>query len=341
MDNSNFFCRRLSLNNNYFSRPLLVYKVSSEEALNYTKQAITYLATIKRITEIYLEKEYFEHFIDEKGIVKKEYGNLQRFDDKCPNVDLCITIGGDGTVLWSNYLFKLNIKPPFLTFNMGTLGYLAYYKCTLFKEILDIIINNPKEELIMEKRSTLVFRETTTDEVLKAHKDKKEQFKEFKPKQGALNDLVIGRDTLRAIILDIYLDYNYMTTIRSDGIIISTSTGSTAYSLSSGGSIVHYDVDCLLMSAICPHSLSFRPIVFPKDLKLQIVLNKTSPSTAHFSNDGIDKFQMDHDQGVEIGISDNYLNIIVLEKYLASPLILWKEKLVEQLGWNTSFKNLG
>jgi NAD kinase len=266
------------------------------------------------------------------------YHKIQDYDNKNSKTDLCITVGGDGTVLWCNYLFGLVHRPPFLTFNMGTLGYLAYYNSLLHKELIENILNNPKNELIMEKRSMLVYKRITKKDILS--KDNKNQTSEGE--EGvALNDLVINRDSLRATILDIYLNNNYMTTIRSDGIIISTSTGSTAYSLSSGGSIVHYDVDCLLMTAICPHSLSFRPIVFPKDLRLQIVLNETSPSQAHYTNDGLTKYMMDIDEGVEVSTSDNYLNIIVLEKYLASPLKLWMAKLTEQLGWNTAFKNIG
>ena len=337
IDYTNTIERRCSSFENYFTKPLIVYKISSEEALNFAKSIIKYLMDKEGIVNIFIEAEYSNKFLELNEKNNKNSSKLQKFDSEISQADLCITIGGDGTVLWSNYLFGLNKRPPFLTFNMGTLGYLAYYNCAIFQEILSLIFDNPTNEIIMEKRSTLVFNRTTKKEILLS---KETGIYKNTGEGVALNDLVINRDSLRAIILDIYLNNNFMTTIRSDGIIVSTSTGSTAYSLSSGGSIVHYDVDCLLMSAICPHSLSFRPIVFPKDIRLQVLLNSHSPSKAHYCNDGINKYMIDLDEGVEVKVSDDYLNIIVIEKYLVSPLKLWMDKMVEQLGWNTSFKNI-
>ncbi len=295
------------------------------------------------ITAVYIEPEYRFQFkdLEVKESVKDTRFKFQDYNNDESRPDLVITIGGDGTVLWSNYLFGLKQRPPFLTFNMGTLGYLAYYNCKLLEEIITLIITNPKDFLIMEKRSTLEFGKITKKDIIKEQKIEDQDRVPIKKEGDALNDLIISRDSIRAVILDVYLNDNYMTTLRSDGIIVATSTGSTAYSLSSGGSIVHYDVDCLLMSSICPHSLSFRPIVFPRDAKLKILVNQSSPSKAHYCNDGINEYCMGYDEGVEVTVSDNYLNIIVLEKYVKSPLILWMEKMVDQLGWNTAFKNLG
>jgi NAD+ kinase len=141
------------------------------------------------------------------------------------------------------------------------------------------------------------------------------------------------------ITTKIYMNDEPLNLIKSDGLIIATSTGSTAYSLSAGGTIIHYDVDCLLLNAICPHSLSFRSIAFPREIKLTVILHYTNkPSWVNY--DGQKKFPLKAGQGVEVSLSDNYVNFIVLENLVKNRITLWKQKIVDQLGWNSSFKNM-
>ena len=122
--------------------------------------------------------------------------------------------------------------------------------------------------------------------------------------------------------------------------IIATSTGSTAYSLSSGGIIIHHDVDCLLLNAICPHSLSFRPIAFPRDITIKVFVSSESMYSALVVADGIQKITRKPKQGIEVSLSDKFINIVVLPKFISFPIKVWQRKLVDQLKWNSSFKNL-
>jgi NAD+ kinase len=156
----------------------------------------------------------------------------------------------------------------------------------------------------------------------------------------ALNDIVMERgDGTHLVILEIYINNEPLTNVKGDGLIISTSTGSTAYSLSSGGTIIHHDVDCILLNAICPHSLSFRSIAFPRDFTLKIYVSSDS-YMAFASSDGVKRIQRRPKQGVEISLSDKHCDIIVLEKFISLPIKVWRQKLIDQLGWNSSFKNI-
>jgi len=139
--------------------------------------------------------------------------------------------------------------------------------------------------------------------------------------------------------LEIYIEDEYLTKVAGDGLIISTSTGSTAYSLSAGGTIVHYDVDTLILNAICPHSLSFRPIAFPHGIKLKFRVSNDS-KTAYVNCDGINLIERKPGQSIVVRLSNIEVGIILLEKFTDSPVKVWKKKLVEQLGWNKGFVNI-
>lgn len=93
----------------------------------------------------------------------------------------------------------------------------------------------------------------------------------------ALNDFFITKgSSLHVLTLDIFINDVFITQTKGDGLIISTPTGSTGYSLSAGGPIIHNSVPCILISPICPLSLSFRPVVTPSNVKIKIKLNKES-----------------------------------------------------------------
>lgn len=102
-----------------------------------------------------------------------------------------------------------------------------------------------------------------------------------------LNDIVIDRGTSSSMVeLHCYIDSNYITTVHADGLIIATPTGSTAYSMSAGGSMVHPLTPGMLMTPICPHTLSFRQMVFPDNTILRIEVSPNSRCPASVSFDG-------------------------------------------------------
>ena len=147
----------LTLVSPIFKNPLIIYKLESTETLHYSKLVVEYLLESTKVNNIYIEEDYLNNFLE---LDIDNNGRLLPFNEyNKSKVDICITIGGDGTVLWCNYLFGNEFKPPFLTFNMGTLGYLAFYDIKLFKAILGDLFNLDTT-YTLEKRSTLVFKKT-------------------------------------------------------------------------------------------------------------------------------------------------------------------------------------
>jgi NAD+ kinase len=321
--------RRISISpERTFTSPLIIYKIVSETAHRYAKLIMKYLLKKLTIKTIFVQKECYESFVE---LTTDEDCDKIKIFTKEEFVDLCIVIGGDGTVLWCNNMFDTEKqRPPFLTFNLGTLGYMTYYNCDMYKDVLEELLDNNEKSISFEKRSTLSCKFISIDPKQEIEKDT----------VIALNDIVLERgDGTHLVSLEVYVNNEPMTTVKGDGLIISTSTGSTAYSLSAGGTIIHYDVDCILLNAICPHSLSFRAIAFPRDITLKIIVSQESYTT-WVANDGVRRTPRKPKQGVEINLTDKYVNILILEKFISIPLKIWRQRLIEQMGWNNAFKNI-
>ena len=169
------------------------------------------------------------------------------------DVDCILVVGGDGTLLQAcRDLVKCGI--PLLGINMGTLGYLAEIDRHSIKPALDKLILN---EYVIEKRMMIEGRVMRLDKTL--------------TQDLALNDIVIGREgRLRIIDFNIYVNGEFLNSYSADGIIISTATGSTGYSLSAGGPIVSPEAKLLLVTPIAPHTLNTRSIILPEDARIMV-----------------------------------------------------------------------
>ena len=174
-------------------------------------------------------------------------------NDKTPHdLDFLITIGGDGTFLDALSAIKLK-NIPLLGINTGRLGFLADISPNEIKSTLYAIANG---EFKIEHRSILEAK--------------------LKPGQNikfpyAINDLTVHkRDTSSMIIIHTYIDDVFLANYWADGLIISTPTGSTAYSMSAGGPIVSPDSQSLIITPIAPHNLSVRPLVVPDNHKISL-----------------------------------------------------------------------
>ena len=140
--------------------------------------------------------------------------------------------------------------------------------------------------------------------------------------------------------LYLFLENHFLAKVSSDGCIFATPTGSTAYSLSAGGPILHNDVSGIIVTSICPFSLSFRPIVLPSNAKLRVKNNpKFDDSYSSIKMDGENKGILDDDHYLEISLSDSSIDFIVLQKTKESLDNLWIEKISKSLGWNYSFSH--
>jgi NAD+ kinase len=172
------------------------------------------------------------------------------------HAEVIIVFGGDGTLLSIARLVG-NKGIPVLGVNLGGLGFIAEVsKEEIRKDIIDYIFSS---KCHFEERITLqadVYR-----------KGKKIV------RNTALNDVVINKSAIaRMIDLDIHINSQYVTNFRSDGLIVSTPTGSTAYSLSAGGPILYPTLESFVVTPICPHMLSNRPIVLPDSFVIEIFI---------------------------------------------------------------------
>lgn len=190
--------------------------------------------------------------------------------DLAAAVDLLITVGGDGTLLRAARLLA-DREIPLLGINLGRLGFLADISPDdMTERLADILAGRFDEE-----RRFLLRTEILREGAVVAS-------------QLAFNDAVIHKwNTARLIEFETYVNGHFVDFQRSDGLIVSTPTGSTAYALSGGGPLMEPDLDAILMVPICPHTLSNRPIVVGGDSRIDIVVcGSTDPQHVRVSCDG-------------------------------------------------------
>jgi len=190
-----------------------------------------------------------------------DFGTADKLDDRGPCVaksdlgkraDLLITFGGDGTLLSVARSTPKDV--PVLGVNMGTLGFLAEVAVEEFPAVL--------ESVLAGKHST--EERVTFDVIVEGRQREKRSYR-------VLNDATINKSALARIIeMRVTVSGQFVSTFRADGLIVSTPTGSTAYNLSAGGPIVYATMGAVVITPICPHMLSNRPIVLPDDLEIEI-----------------------------------------------------------------------
>ena len=201
--------------------------------------------------KFYLEKE-FANILNKGSNIELDYAIFSSYKDLDKSFNLMITIGGDGTLLRS-ISFVRNLEIPIIGINTGRLGFLATLNQDLLKPKLEKII---KGEFKVENRTLL---EVIID-------DKKSNDFPY-----ALNEITVGRkNTTSMIKIRTNLDGEFLNSYWADGLIISTPTGSTGYSLSCGGPIMSPQSQTLALTPIAPHNLNARPIIIPDNTKIEL-----------------------------------------------------------------------
>lgn len=205
----------------------------------------------------------------------KETGSILEVREKCltrnempSQVDLLIVLGGDGTLLAAAR--ALNRKPvPILAVNLGGLGFLTVItREELYATLERVLAGQFQSEQRVQLQGELI----RADEVISTFL--------------ALNDVVMNKGAISRILdLDVRVDGRFVSTYKSDGLIISTPTGSTAYSLAAGGPIVAPSVASFIITPICAHTLTHRALVLPDSATIELVL-KTQREAAYLTVDG-------------------------------------------------------
>jgi len=196
----------------------------------------------------------FLAILKEKNIITKTYETYSCYADLDANHNALISIGGDGTILKAaTFVRDKNI--PIIGINAGRLGFLATIQFENIESLLQKLLN---KDYAISKR-TLLSIETSP---------KHENFSEL---DFALNEVTVARkDTTSMITIITYLNGEYLTSYWADGLIISTPTGSTGYSLSCGGPVLTPNVESLVVTPMAPHNLNARPLVIPDDMEIEL-----------------------------------------------------------------------
>lgn len=262
---------------------------------------LSYLSEHK--ADVYVEKAYYR-FLTEVGHLKVDACGI--FDNGDFNTDFVISMGGDGTFLKAAcHVANKNI--PILGVNMGRLGFLADVSPYEIERCLDALYSG---EYTIEDRT--VIKIDTEGNQLDCY-------------DCALNDIaILKRDNASMISIRVTINGEYLTTYQADGVIISTPTGSTAYSLSNGGPILTPHSGVLSMTAVAPHSLNIRPIVIPDDSEISLVVE----SRSHNFLVAIDGSSEKCKEGTKIVIRKAPYNIKIVKRNGSSYYHTLREKLM-------------
>ena len=221
--------------------------------------------------------------VNRQGIPKSEI-------PKC--CDLIVAMGGDGTLLSVARILKTHLV-PILAVNLGSLGFLT--EITL-EEMF------PTLELVIAGKATLQQRMMIDVSVIRAGKC-------INSYQG-LNDVVINKGVLARIIdINVMIDNNFVATYKAEGIIVGTPTGSTAYTLSAGGSILYPTLDAMVVTPIASHTLTFRSLVVPDSSVVELSLKPTQESI-FMTVDGQIGLNLQGKDRVSVKKSSNYVELI-------------------------------
>lgn len=278
----------------------IIAKQNKPEAVAISRQLIQWLKP--KGVEVYLEEVLGKAVnLNSQTTVKRE--------EIPAHVEMIIVLGGDGTLLSVARLVGHH-QVPILGVNLGGLGFLTEITLDELYQVLDrVLLGDFKadERVVL---NTAVIR-------------RGERLTEFM----VLNDAVINKGALARIIdLETTINGEYLTTFKSDGLIISTPTGSTAYNLSAGGPIVYPSLHCIIITPICPHTLTNRPIMIPDDVVVRAIL-KSKQQEVVLTLDGQQGFVLEFEDVVEVKKAEGKILLI------KSPYRHYFELLREKLKW--------
>ncbi|KAI5811107.1 ATP-NAD kinase-like domain-containing protein [Peziza echinospora] len=300
----------------------LLTKPREKDLTQYTREVIYWLLSN--------EKEQYIVYIDEKlkgceeldtdGLIKENPTFANRIHYWTPELcvkrphtfDFVITLGGDGTVLYASWLFQ-KVVPPVLSFALGSLGFLTKFNYKLFPSILDHALNEGITISLRLRFEGTVMRSLRRErgnvegcdlsrEILGIETDGPTH----RPAESMtiLNEVVVDRGPNPTMSsTELYGDDEHLSSILADGICISTPTGSTAYSLAAGGSLCHPEIPSMLVSPICAHSLTFRPLILPDSMVLRVGVPYDARTTAWASFDGRQRVELNQGDYVTISAS--------------------------------------
>ncbi|KAI1076057.1 ATP-NAD kinase [Whalleya microplaca] len=309
-----------------------------------------------------LRQEYIEAGeIDSSAAQSALDGRLRFWEEKICRVrphtfDFIITLGGDGTVLYTSWLFQ-RIVPPVLSFSLGSLGFLTKFDFNEYEDILNAAFQDgvtcslrlrfegtvmrsqkkkdglPNNIFVDEKgvrRRRDLIEELVGEERDDEHTHRPDGTFEI------LNEIVVDRGPNPTMsYTEIFGDDEHFTSVLADGVCVSTPTGSTAYNLAAGGSLCHPENPVMLVTSICAHTLSFRPIILPDTIVLRVGVPYDARTSSWASFDGRERVELAPGDYVTISASRFPFASVQPPGRRSED---WVKSISGKLGWNTRQK---
>lgn len=249
--------------------------------------------------------------------ISKNGGICVPYEEILKNIEvpeLAISVGGDGTLIYTSRLFSC-LDVPIIGVNVGKLGFLTYYDQQNFGELLKDFISFDPE--LWSKKYEMDERILLEAEIVEGLSFRKAII---------VNELVVRRMAPRMLIVEVFVNGEFLSEFVGDGILVSTPTGSTAYSLAAGGPILQPHIEAYILTPLCPHSLSVRPVVLDNIDKVQIKIVNPQPDII-VSIDGQETTPLTGESIIKIQTSKYKLKLIKPKN--VSFFYILREK----LGW--------
>ncbi|KAM0940547.1 putative NAD(+) kinase [Dioscorea sansibarensis] len=300
-------------------KTVLLLKKLGDELMEETKEVASFLHSQEKMN-VLVEPDVHDTLarIPGFGFVQTFY--CQDTSDLHERVDFVACLGGDGVILHASNLFR-GAVPPVVSFNLGSLGFLTSHTFEEYRKDLGAIIhgNNMLDGVYITLRMRLRCEILRNGKAIPG--------KIF----DVLNEVVVDRGSNPYLSkIECYEHNRLITKVQGDGVIVATPTGSTAYSTSAGGSMVHPNVPCVLFTPICPHSLSFRPVILPDSAQLELKIPEGARSNAWVSFDGKRRQQLSRGDSIRISMSEHPLPTVNKSDQTGD----WFLSLVRCLNWN-------
>ncbi|KAI0122948.1 NAD(H) kinase [Xylariales sp. AK1849] len=349
------------------TREVTKWLLSKDRDVRYTVYLEDTLKENKKFDSKGLLEELRQEYIDagefEPDSPKEALGRRLRYwkEEMCrvrPHTfDFVISLGGDGTVLYASWLFQ-RIVPPVLSFSLGSLGFLTKFDfaeyqhilTTAFRDGVTVSLRLRFEGTVMrsQKRTKALINGNDDEGGNQAHRrrdlveeligEEKDDEHTHRPDgtYEILNEIVVDRGPNPTMsYTEIFGDDEHFTSVLADGLCVSTPTGSTAYNLAAGGSLCHPENPVMLVTSICAHTLSFRPIILPDTIVLRIGVPYDARTNSWASFDGRERVELHPGDYVTISASRFPFASVMPQGRRSED---WVNSISGKLGWNTRQK---
>ncbi|KNG80658.1 hypothetical protein ANOM_011148 [Aspergillus nomiae NRRL 13137] len=337
----------------------VVTKAGDDSVIAFTRKVTQWLLSKDRDTEynVYVERRLeaaadfgaSQLLEDEPSAADRlKFWDVKFVYENAYLFDFVITLGGDGTVLYTSWLFQ-QVVPPVLSFSLGSLGFLTKFDFNDYQKTLRSAFKDGVVVSLRLRFECTIMRSNRREDGPLTHSKKRDLVEELigeevegtlthKPEKVVqiLNDVVLDRGpnpTMSSI--ELFGDDEHFTTLLADGVCIATPTGSTAYNLAAGGSLCHPDNPVILVTAICAHTLSFRPIILPDTIVLRMGVPYDARTTSWASFDGRERVELHPGDYVTVSASRYpFANVLPQDRRNND----WVHSISKTLNWNSRQK---